>query len=94
MHWGGVDVIRVAALAAALATAACVATDPGPGRHPQLAATVQQRLDVLGFRSVDARTLSLGQLAALHLQLQGRAMDFGAGRFAARQKVLAILAWD
>lgn len=73
-------------LAAALAAAAPASAN----EHPQLAASVQQRLDILGFRNVDARTLSLGQLAALHLQLQGRAMSF-MNRFDAQQKVKAIL---
>ncbi len=81
--------LRAATLAPALAGALAAPAMADP--HPQLAASVQQRLDVLGFRHVDARTLSLSQLAALQLQLQGRAMAFGIHRFDTEQRVKAIL---
>jgi len=63
----------------------------------QLAASVQHRLNALGFREVDARTLSTRQLAALHLKLQGPVFG-GVGlrnRYInLRSEVGVILRWE
>lgn len=81
----------VLALAAALAIGTPVVAAP----NAQLVNSVQQRLDILGFRDVDASTLTTRQIAALHLELQGRAMSFGGfNRINTRQKVKVILGWD
>ena len=61
------------AFAALLAAATPAIAEP----NAQLVASVQQRLNYLGFMEVDARTLSTPQIAALHLELDGRALDFG-----------------
>lgn len=73
-----------------------IATTPSVAApNAQLVASVQQRLDYLGFADVDAGTLSTSQIAALHLQLDGRAMDFGGfTRMRTRQRVKAILGFD
>ncbi|CTQ31565.1 hypothetical protein [Jannaschia rubra] len=77
--------------ALALSAAAPVMAEP----NAQLVASVQQRLDILGFADVDARTLTTRQIAALHLELQGNAMDFGGfNRMNTRQRVKIILGWD
>ncbi len=79
--------MRALILVAMLAVAAPAYAAP----NAQLVASVQQRLNRLGFAEVDAGTLSTIQIAALHLELQGRAMDFGPSRFNTRQKVKVIL---
>lgn len=63
--------------------------------NAQLVTSVQHRLDLLGFREVNARTLTTRQIAALHLQLDGRPLG-PAGLFGseARQRVRIILGWD
>ena len=82
-----------AALAAAVPAAAPVAADP----NPQLVASVQSRLNRLGFREVDARDLSTRQIVALHTRLQGPTFG-GVGlnnRFInLRSEVQAILRWE
>jgi hypothetical protein len=81
--------MRALALACLLALAPLgAAADP----HPQLVASVQHRLDMLGFRQVDADRLSTRQVAALHMQLRGA--RFGPDYIRARQRVRAILRWD
>lgn len=78
-------------LVAALAMASPVVAAP----NAQLVASVQQRLNHLGFREVDASTLTTRQIAALHMQLQGRALDFGGfNRIDTRNRVKVILNWD
>lgn len=77
-------------LAAMLTISAPAAAAP----NAQLVASVQQRLDLLGFSDVDAGTLTTAQIAALHLELQGRSMDFGGvERMKIRMRVKAILNW-
>jgi hypothetical protein len=83
--------IRPLVLAAALAFGAPAAI---AAPNAQLVASVQQRLDVSGFADVDAGTLSTRQVAALHMQLQGRAPRHGRPWIETRQKVKAILRWD
>ena len=80
----------VLALAAALAATTPAVAAP----NAQLVASVQHRLDALGFRDVDARTLTTRQIAALHLQLQGRALSYGPRWIDTRAAVRAILRWD
>ncbi|CTQ48333.1 hypothetical protein [Jannaschia donghaensis] len=78
-----------------LALALAVATPAVAAPNAQLVASVQQRLNYLGFRGVDARTLTTRQIAALHMQLQGRNLDFGGvRRMNARSQVKVILGWD
>ncbi|KIT15358.1 hypothetical protein [Jannaschia aquimarina] len=65
--------------------------------NSQLVASVQQRLDRLGFDGVDARQLSTRQIAALHMRLQGP--TFGGFGFndrwmKKRREVKAILRWE
>ncbi|PWJ21973.1 hypothetical protein [Jannaschia seohaensis] len=62
--------------------------------NAQLVASVQVRLDQLGFSDVDAALLSTRQIAALHTQLQGDALAFGPDWIRTRQKVKAILRLD
>jgi hypothetical protein len=60
--------------------------------NAQIVASVQQRLNVLGFRDVDASTLTTSQIGALHLELDSRALSFsGFNRINARSKVKVIL---
>lgn len=81
------------ALLLALLLAATVPVQAAP--NAQLVASVQQRLDRVGFPDVDAATLSTRQIAALHLELDGRAMDFGGfARLTTQQRVRVILGWD
>tara|TARA_R110002012_G_scaffold34960_1_gene100391 strand:- start:655 stop:927 length:273 start_codon:yes stop_codon:yes gene_type:complete len=88
---GVAEMRAVLILVAALAVATPVMAAP----NAQLVASVQQRLDILGFRDVDAGTLTTRQIAALHMQLQGRAMDFGGfRRMNTRSRVKVILSWD
>ena len=75
-----------------LALALAIATPAIAAPNAQLVASVQQRLDILGFDDVDASTLTTRQIAALHMQLRGRAMDFG--RINTRSRVKIILGWD
>lgn len=77
----------VAALAAAPAAAA---------PNAQLVQSVQNRLDYLGFRHVDADQLSTRQIAALHMELRGRRLSFPAGAryLDTRARVNVILGWD
>lgn len=83
--------MRALLLIAALAMATPAVAAP----NAQLVASVQQRLDILGFRDVDAGDLTTIQIAALHLELQGRAMSFGGfNRMNTRQRVKVILGWD
>jgi hypothetical protein len=83
--------IRPLLICAALAVAPLPAV---AAPNAQLVASVQNRLDFLGFRDVDASTLTTRQIAALHMQLQGRALSFGPRWIESRQKVKAILRWD
>lgn len=80
----------VLALMAALACAMPAAAAP----NAQLVASVQQRLDGLGFRHVNAGTLTTRQIAALHLQLTSRSVGFGPRWIDRRARVKAILRWD
>ena len=84
------------ALAAALAVPAAAQQQEGSNRQvSQIAASVQYRLNQLGFYEVDARELSTSQLAAIHLQINSRDTAIGGlRRFNARQKVKVILAWE
>lgn len=83
--------MRALIIALSLAIATPVLAAP----NAQLVASVQQRLDILGFRDVNAGTLSTAQIAALHTQLQGRAMDFGGfNRINTRSRVKVILGWE
>ncbi len=69
-----------------------VATPAVAAPNAQLVASVQQRLDIIGFHAVDAGTLTNSQIAALHLELQGRAMDLDAiVRMETRNRVTVIL---
>ncbi|WP_371156660.1 hypothetical protein [Jannaschia sp. 2305UL9-9] len=77
------------AMAVTLATAPAIAAP-----NAQLVASVQNRLDRLGFDAVDADSLTTRQIAALHMQLQGRALSFGPGWIKTRQRVQVILGWD
>lgn len=76
-------------MAITLATAPAIAAP-----NAQLVASVQQRLDRIGFDSVEADRLTTRQIAALHMQLQGRAVAFGPQWIKTRQKVSVILGWD
>ncbi|GIT90977.1 hypothetical protein JANAI62_14320 [Jannaschia pagri] len=81
--------------ALALAIVATLVAGPSVAApNAQLVASVQNRLDRLGFSAVEADRLSTRQIAALHLQLQGRALDFGPQRLTTRQRVKTILRWD
>ncbi|SFJ09205.1 hypothetical protein [Jannaschia pohangensis] len=63
--------------------------------NAQLVASVQHRLNVFGFDHVDAATLTTRQIAALHMQLQGRAGSlYGANYIRTRQRIQVILGWD
>ncbi len=62
--------------------------------NAQLVRGVQYNLDFLRFEHVDARTLTNRQIAALHLEFQGRAVSFGRKFFRTRQTVKVILGWD
>lgn len=84
--------IRPILLAAAMALALPAAAPAAP--NAQLVASVQSRLNFLGFQDVDAALLSTRQIAALHMQLQGRALSYGYRWIDSRQKVKAILRWD
>lgn len=80
---------------AALALAAVLAAGPVVAApNAQLVSSVQMRLNTLGFGAVDASSLSTRQIAALHMQLQGRNMAFGIPQMDTRQKVRVILDWD
>jgi len=82
--------IRPLLLAVTLAAPLPVQAAP----NAQLVASVQSRLDRLGFTEVDASALSTRQIAALHLQLQGQALSFGPNWIRTRQDVKAILRLD
>lgn len=85
--------IRAILIITALGLAAPVYADP----NPQLVASVQSRLNWLGFRNVDARTLSTRQVAALHLKLQGSntgGFGFSNNRQRLRSEVRTILRWE
>ncbi|UWQ18565.1 hypothetical protein [Jannaschia sp. M317] len=62
--------------------------------NAQLVASVQHRLDALGFAAVDAGQLSTRQIAALHMQLNRRSFTPGPRRWDTQQKVKVILRWD
>jgi hypothetical protein len=86
--------MRTAVLVLALVLAAS-----GPGEavadpNPQLVASVQRKLNSLGFQDVDATRLSTRQVAALHMQLQGGTTSFGRNYLQTRQRVKSILRWD
>ena len=82
--------------AAALLVAAALAAGCAPapaGTAPQVVGEVQRMLRETGFGEVDANTLSTSQVAAIYLQLQGRALEpAGLRGVEARQRVRAILA--
>lgn len=78
-----------AAMVVSLAAAPAIAAP-----NAQLVASVQQRLNKMGFSAVDAGLLSTRQIAALHMQLQGGAPSFGPEWVTTRQKVTVILGWD
>ncbi|MEL6587205.1 MAG: hypothetical protein AAFY65_10030 [Pseudomonadota bacterium] len=81
--------------ALALITALAIGGPSAAAPNAQLVASVQNRLDRIGFTQVDARTLSTRQIAALHMELQGRAFSrFGPGFLRTREKVKVILGWD
>ena len=64
-------------------------------QRSQLEALVERRLDLLGFERVDVTSLTNRQLSALHLHLQGRALNIGGfNRMNARSRVEIILGWD
>lgn len=100
---------RPLALALLAALAAPIAAVPSPARaqapaaaearapHPQLVRSVQHRLNRIGFRDVDARTLSTRQIAALHMRLQGPIFG-GVGLdnrwINLRSEVRRILLWE
>lgn len=78
-----------------LALSLTVALPATAGPNAQLVTSVQHRLNVLGFRDVDAGTLSTAQIAALHLYLDGPVLDFGGfDRMNARSRVKVILGWE
>ncbi|SDY79232.1 hypothetical protein SAMN05444004_103150 [Jannaschia faecimaris] len=63
--------------------------------NAQLVASVQQRLDLLGFAGVDASTLTTRQIAALHMHLQGSALSVGGfNRMNTLAQIKVILGWD
>ena len=80
--------------AAILLAVTLVATPALPAPNAQLVASVQTRLNGIGFGTVDATTLSTRQISALHMQLRHRAPLPGAGYIRTRQKVRVILGWD
>lgn len=85
--------LRALALLAALAAAApAAAQGAAPNRH--LVSNVQHTLNVLGFREVDAASLTTRQLAALHLNVAPKAPGYGAQWIRLRQDVKVILGWD
>ncbi len=64
-------------------------------QRSQLESLVERRLDILGFGRVDVTSLTSRQLSALHMHLQGRALDLGGfNRMNARSRVEIILGWD
>lgn len=83
------------ALIAALALTTPLAATANTGastNDARLASSVQQRLDRIGLRDVDATTLTNRQLSMIHLELQGKALDFGGfNRINARSAVRVIL---
>ncbi|MEP3347309.1 MAG: hypothetical protein ABJN34_07210 [Litoreibacter sp.] len=58
--------------------------------NAQLVNSVQQRMNVLGFRDVDVSQLTSHQIVALHLKLQGPS-NSGIRK---KQDIRAILRWD
>lgn len=86
--------MRRAALALIAALAVAAAGPAAAAPNAQLVASVQDRLDLLGFRDVDAGTLSTAQIAALHLELTGPLPGYGPRWIDLRQTVKAILRWD
>ncbi|UWQ22319.1 hypothetical protein [Jannaschia sp. W003] len=89
--------MRSLVLAALLAAAAASPVAAQGANTSQLAASVQHRLNTLGFGDVDARTLSTRQLGALHLKLQGPVFG-GVGLnnrwIRKRAEVQSILGWE
>ncbi|MGB3553085.1 MAG: hypothetical protein WBA25_00425 [Jannaschia sp.] len=83
------SVLRALAVAASLAATPAVAAP-----NAQLVTSVQQRLDRIGFDAVEARSLTTRQIAALHMELQGRALAPGPRWIDTRQRVRVILGWD
>ena len=80
--------LRTLIVSISLALATPVVAAP----NKQLVASVQHRLNVLGFSKVDAGTLSTAQIGALHLRLQG-SFAFGYNRIRKQQEVKVILQW-
>ena len=90
-------ILTAAALAAPLGAAPAApvlaqAAAAAPNRH--LVANAQHTLNVLGFREVDAASLTTRQLGAIHLNVAPRAPGFGARWIRLRQEVKVILGWD
>ena len=77
-----------------LALALSLATPAVAAPNAQLVASVQARLDRLGFAHVDAGTLTTRQIAALHLQLHDRQGYGGFYSMDTRSKIKVILGWD
>lgn len=78
------------AMVCATVLAACAPAGPAP--NAQLTASVQTRMDLLGFGSVDVDALSNKKVAALHLALRGRYLG-GLNRMRKQQEVKTILDW-
>lgn len=76
------------ALPAVAPSAAAQTLSPGAA---QLAASVQYGLDTLGYREVDARRLSTGQLVELTFILDGAPPLFGLPGLRVRNEVEAVL---
>jgi len=83
------------ALVAALLAVTLVTAPARAEPNAQLVASVQHRLNSLGFTKVDAATLTTRQIAALHMQLGRRTGSaFGGDYIRTRQRVQVILGWD
>ena len=80
--------------AALIVAAAFLAGPAAAAPETQLERGVQQRLDRLGFSAVDAGSLTTRQLAALHLELQGKRLIPGIPALRTRERVRVILGWD
>ena len=85
-------ILAAALIAVALPAGAQTASPPGlsPGTA-QLAASVQYGLDALGYRGVDARTLSTAQLVELKFLLSGAPPIVGPRSIRLRQRVETAL---
>ena len=84
--------MRAAFVLSALLVCAPLAGKAEPS--PQFVASVQSRLDMVGYPQVDAASLTTRQLAALHMQIGSRYAVTGSRWLEGRRKVQAILRWD